>query len=109
MDRQVLFYEMIMGRTPFAPADPDDMTALFGNIAHVHRGGLILPQEMYTKCGEGSAIPDMLLKLLNANPTQRLGDKAKGTGDILTVLPFSDLDIEVAIAKNFRQPCKLIC
>jgi cGMP-dependent protein kinase len=91
----VLFYEMIMGRTPFAPADADDMTALLANIAHVHRGGLVLPQELHAKCGEGSAIPDLLLKLLNANPTQRLGDKAKGTGDILNAPPFSDVDVEV--------------
>lgn len=100
----VLFYEMIMGRTPFAPADADDMTALFGNIAHVHRGGLVLPQELSTKCGEGCAIPDLLLKLLNANPTQRLGDKAKGTSDILCVPPFSEIDVESITQRTATPP-----
>lgn len=39
----VLIYEMMMGATPFSPAQPNDVTQLFTNIALVQKRGTPLP------------------------------------------------------------------
>lgn len=68
----VLIYEMIMGYTPFAAANPDDMTALFTNIALVKKRDLNLPLEFRMKVKE-SPVRDVIERLLRAEPSRRLG------------------------------------
>jgi hypothetical protein len=85
---------MIMGYTPFAPANPEDMTSLFTNIAQVKKKGFLLPLEFDFKFSDSPA-RNLVTALLRADPGERLGYQGDGTISIVRHATFQGLNVEV--------------
>lgn len=66
----VVFYEMLMGSTPFRPKQADNVTELFTNIALVKKHGLKLSPKFEAKYGN-TPTSDLLRILLRAEPSER--------------------------------------
>lgn len=76
----VVMYEMIMGRTPFAPRKQDNITELFTNIAMAKKNGLLLSTRIDDRAGRTPYARDIITQLLKPEPTDRLGDSRNPSG-----------------------------
>lgn len=76
---QVLTFELVEARTPFAPAGSEqDITQLFTNIACVKRArGVEFPDNFDDRAG-GPQCRDMISGMLSFEPGDRLGNLANG-------------------------------
>jgi serine/threonine protein kinase len=90
----ILIYELICGGTPFA--DPDQ-SKIFMKIVHSQRC-LQIPHGFPRDC------KDLILKLLNANPTLRLGMLRGGIEDIKNHRWFGGIDWTKLVARRYQTP-----
>ena len=90
----ILVYELICGGTPFA--DPDQ-SKIFMKIVHSQRC-LQIPNGFPRDC------KDLILKLLNPNPTLRLGMLRGDVMDIKNHRWFGGIDWSKLCAKRYQTP-----
>eukprot|EP00536_Pseudo-nitzschia_multiseries_P010125 jgi/Psemu1/258734/estExt_Genewise1Plus.C_2990016 len=93
----VTVYEMITGENPFFFEDMDTIS-LFDTICREKY--FPLPED------KDEQLVDFVDKLLQKDPTQRLGMLARGIDDILQHQWFDDLDLQQVRAKSFPAPWK---
>lgn len=84
----VLLYEMLTGAPPYYSAAKNE---LYYNILHQR---LKLPKKL------SSSVKDLLTRLLDRNPNERLG--AKGIGEIKSHPWFSNIDWEAVLRRELR-------
>ena len=89
----VVVYEMVMGRTPFAPRKPDNITELFTNIAMAKKNGLLLSTRIDDRAGKNAHARDLITQLLKAEPTDRLAKESSTKG--LLKHPYFSTNINV--------------
>lgn len=94
----VVIYEMMMGRTPFAPRKPDNITELFTNIAMAKKNGLLLSTRIDDRAGKTSHARDLITQLLKAEPTDRLAKESSTKG--LLKHPYFGININVQDVYN---------
>ena len=103
----VLIFEMAAARTPFMPQDAeresDVLTVLFTNIVCVRKLGIPFPEDFDERCG-GSSCRDIVKKLLNFAPSQRLGNLAGKMGDVRAHPFFAGVHWERLEAKELEAP-----
>jgi len=92
----VVIYEMIMGRTPFAPRKPDNITELFTNIAMAKKNGLLLSTRIDDRAGKTPYARELITQLIKAEPTDRLGKESAGRTGGLLKHPYFSSNINVA-------------
>ena len=101
----VILYEMVMGRTPFRPADRDNVTELFTNIVMSKKCGIELSKKVDERAGRNPFARRLILQLFSSEPAERLrritidskssSSSAQTTGDLLKHDYFtSNLDVE---------------
>ena len=95
----VVMYEMIMGRTPFAPRKPDNITELFTNIAMAKKNGLLLSTRIDDRAGKSSHARDLITQLLKPEPTDRLGKESCTIG-LHRHAYFNSLDMNAVYAQK---------
>lgn len=79
VNRQVLVFEMVEARTPFAPPGAEqDIAQLFTNIACVKKRGVFFPSNFDGKAGGNSHCRDIISGMLAFEPGDRLGNLADG-------------------------------
>ncbi|CAM9743876.1 unnamed protein product, partial [Discosporangium mesarthrocarpum] len=102
----VLTFEFTGGYTPFQPPNlPGDMTALFTRIASSKRDGIVFPPNYDTKA-KGKESRDIVVKLLQPDPTLRLGNLAGGSDDIRKHPYFATIDWQKLAHKKMEAPWK---
>ncbi|OQR95727.1 cGMP-dependent protein kinase [Thraustotheca clavata] len=86
----VLIYEMLLGYTPFETSD-GDIASLFKNIAFVRTGAnaVQFPSDLLA---DSSQVCDLVERLLNGDPTKRLGMGVSGPQDIMGHPWFDTID-----------------
>jgi len=78
----VLTFELVAGHTPFVPPEGySNMTELFTAIACSKRQGIPFPDDFDRKA-RGKDCRDLVIKLLQSEPSHRLGNLAGRTDDI---------------------------
>jgi serine/threonine protein kinase len=98
----IVIYEMLVGKTPFAPKRPENVTELFTNIAMVKKNGLVLSSELDEVTG-GMEARSLVTALLKPSPNERMGVQEGATSFILTHPFFSSTDVE-AITNRKIEP-----
>lgn len=88
----VFIYEMLTGMPPFFVNNKEE---LFKNI---QTGALKLPHYLSTD------VKNLLIQLLNRNPTRRLGSSKNDAGDIKTHPWFKSIDWEIALKRGLNPP-----
>jgi len=97
----VVFYEMLMGSTPFRPKQADNVTELFTNIALVKKHGLKLSPKFEAKYGN-TPTSDLLRILLRAEPSERnLGVSGNVYNLFKTHAYFKDVNVELLEKQEF--------
>lgn len=89
----VVLYEMVMGRTPFAPKKPDNITELFTNIAMAKKNGLLLSTRIDDRAGKNSHARELITQLLKPEPTDRFANDST-TRSLLRHAYFNNLDLD---------------
>ena len=91
-----LLYEMLVGTPPYFSRDKNE---LFRNIKH---GKLKLPKKISLEA------KDLITKLLERNPRERLGSGPRGTEEIKGHPFFAGMDWEGVYRKELRPPLPLL-
>lgn len=89
----VIFHEMLMGHTPFAPQGSDNVTELFTNIAMVKKVGFNLSPRFSQMVNDPLA-HSLIIELLQGEPSERIGRKEGKTSFILEHSLFADYKAE---------------
>jgi len=97
----VMCYEMIMGKTPFAPRRPENITELFTNIAMVKKNGLLLSPRIDEKAGGSSDARDLITRLLKPESSERIGMQEGSTSVIALHAYFKDIDTPTIFAGTY--------
>lgn len=69
----VLLHEMLIQTTPFVVDDCEDIQKMFTRIATVKKTPIALDMDIDDKCGGSSDARDLIFKLLQGDPRERLG------------------------------------
>jgi len=101
----VLVFELIAGHTPFVPPEGySNITELFTAIATSKRQGIPFPDDFNHKA-QGRDARDLVIKLLQAEPSHRLGNLA-GRADDIKEHPFfkKHIDFSQVLGKQMVAP-----
>jgi len=101
----VLVFELIAGHTPFVPPEGySNITELFTSIATSKRQGIPFPEDFNAKA-KGRDARDLIIKLLQAEPSHRLGNLA-GRADDIKDHPFfkKTIDFTELYEKKINAP-----
>jgi len=101
----VLVFELLAGHTPFVPPEGyNNITELFTSIATSKRQGIPFPEDFNAKAG-GREARDLVIKLLQAEPSHRLGNLAGRADDIKNHAFFkSHIDFQRLVKKEIAAP-----
>lgn len=88
----VLLYEMLVGIPPYFSSNKEQM---FKNIKS---GPLRMPERL------SKDVKDLIIKLLNKNPTKRLGAGKKDSEELKTHPFFSDVNWESVLERKQKMP-----
>jgi serine/threonine protein kinase len=91
-----LLYEMLVGTPPYFSRDKNE---LFHNIKH---GKLRLPKQA------SSEAKDLITKLLERNPRDRLGSGPLGTAEIKDHPFFAGIDWDMVLRRQLRPPLPVV-
>ena len=91
-----LLYEMVVGTPPYFSRDKNE---LFHNIKH---GKLRLPKQASPE------VKDLITKLLERNPRDRLGSGPLGTAEIKDHPFFAGIDWDAVLRRQLRPPLPVI-
>ena len=106
----VLLHEMLIQTTPFVVDDCEDIQKMFTRIATVKKTPIALDLEIDEKCGGSTHARELIFKLLQGDPRDRLGYTKHNTKAILSSPYFDDgIDIHKIESQeyvpHFIPPC----
>ena len=91
----ILMFEMLVGRPPFMLAATDTNDVIFDRIAHASKKDVTVPFSV------SPATQDFLYRILDADPSSRLGSSKRDVEDLKQHPFFADLNWDDVLAKNF--------
>ena len=99
----VLLHEMLIQTTPFVVDDCEDIQKMFTRIATVKKTPIALDREIDEKCDGSPFARELIFKLLQGDPRDRLGYSNNNTKIILKTpyLLNSSLDYPQIVAQEF--------
>ena len=92
----ILIYELRTGRTPFLHKNSHQTTKL------IKSGRIIFPDPVKHKIDMSEEMKDIIVKLLNKNPTKRLGHKS--SRDVMDHPWFKDINWKKLYRKEIKPP-----
>ncbi|KAF4319397.1 hypothetical protein JM18_004238 [Phytophthora kernoviae] len=98
----ILIYEMLVGYTPFGTGD-GDTTQLFRNIAMIRTGAnsVDFPYHLQENCPHAC---DLVRRLLQGDPTKRIGVGINGDQELRQHAWFSKIEWEKLYSKKLEPP-----
>lgn len=99
-----LIFEMCVGRTPFAAASgEEDITEIFSNIALSAKKPISFPA-IFDSSENYTMAKDLVSRLLQVEPTKRLGNQALGPGAIRLHPFFMPINFQDLVNGSIRAP-----